>query len=153
VSVTLTLNSKNFVTGATNVVNQSDVVCSGALCFLLGAAGLFPLELDIDSLWTQDGEEGLLASADPLLEAALNDLGAAILTIGDESDIEWFQQVLGRLTISFVQAIVPTLLNDLKGAPEPDVCEGLEQLEVVLTNVPVTDTITAGEVLIRLTAA
>jgi hypothetical protein len=151
--VTITMNSKNFVTGATNVINQSDVSCSGFLCFGIGV--LFPLDLDIPSLWTQGEEPGLLAEADPEIERLLINLGAAIMTIGDPVTIEWFQNVVGQLTKTIIQILVPALLDDLKVLEDFDKavdCDGFTLLEVTINNLEVSDGITADEVLIRMTA-
>ncbi len=73
---------------------------------------------DVPSLWSinEGGEEGILASADPRLEALLIDLGTAVMTIGDPADIDWFQALVAQLTVSVIENLVPTLLADLKSA-------------------------------------
>lgn len=100
--------SNNNVSVTTN--STVNIVLSGGL--LCGA--LPTLSFDLDSLWTQGAESGLLADADPMLEQYLLDLGAAILTIGDPEGVTWFQDLLGEVTLEFVRVLVPGLLENLK---------------------------------------
>ena len=69
---------------------------------------------DVPPLW---GEGGILYDTDPQLEERLVNLAAGFMTIGDPAGEAYFQNVLGQVTLSALNALVPALLEDLKSAP------------------------------------
>jgi len=90
----------NVTTGTEACID--DIPFVGSLCF------------DVPGLW---GPEGILAEADPLLEQRIANLAAAYMTIGDQAGIDYFQDVLSQVTLSALNALIPSLLAELKSAP------------------------------------
>ncbi|MFM1920630.1 MAG: hypothetical protein RLZZ303_2264, partial [Candidatus Hydrogenedentota bacterium] len=81
-------------------------------------------DTDIPSLWginEATPEDGLLQSADPNLERLLLNLGSAYMTSGDPKNVDYMQAFVAQITLSVIQFVLPTLLDDLKkaaGIPE-----------------------------------
>jgi hypothetical protein len=83
---------------------------SGALCFLSNGQSF---DFDVPSLFGTFGDGPLLNEAHPQLGAALANLTAAYMTIGDDRAVAYWQAFMGRLSLTFVQELLPGLLQSI----------------------------------------
>jgi len=144
--------TRNATTGGQLSIDpRDDDILGGFLGGIVCGLTDCPIVVDIPSLWTQGQEEGLIASADPEIEQALLDLGAAVMTIGDPDQVTYFQDLVGTLTISLIEVLLPQLLSDVKSvepfAPiEKISCAGLEDIIVVLDDVDLGGVTVNGDI-------
>jgi hypothetical protein len=91
------------------------------------------ISFDVPPLW---GPDGILAEVDPQLEERIVNLAAGYITIGDQAGISYFQNVLGQVTLSALNALIPQLLSELKSTGDPkDVpCSSIQPIEVTIND-------------------
>lgn len=94
-----------------------DIPTQGDVCF------------DVPPLW---GPDGILADVDPQLEERIVNLAAGYMTLGDPAGVQYFQNVLGQVTLAALKALVPQLLGELggKSADKAISCTGIEAIDV-----------------------
>jgi hypothetical protein len=94
---------------------EIDVPTNGIACIDL-PAGQGTECFDVPSLWTLNGEPGLLADADA--EEFILNLGAAIMLLGDDAHIDYFRGFVAQLVLGIIKVVVPSLLDELFKADE-----------------------------------
>jgi hypothetical protein len=83
---------------------------SGLTCFLVEGQSF---DFDVPSLFGPFGDGPLLAEAHPQLDLALANLTAAYMTLGDDRAVSYWYAFMGRMSLSFVQELLPGLLEGI----------------------------------------
>ena len=104
---------------------EGNLICEG----VLEAAVSFPIDVDIPSLW---GNDGLFHDAHPHLEDSLLDIGAALMAIGDTESLNYYRVLVGRVSAAFIKELLPLLLSDLKS--DQTSCSYLGTIDAVIIN-------------------